>query len=203
VCDGFETPALPPTWSQLGSVALDGTIAHRGAQSVRLHADAVAAGADRYVLITETASLAAADPTLYVRAWARLGMLPANNMGLIAAEQGGSGSEEVAVFVVPQLGVYSQFSNRSQHNNTPPPTNTWFCVIWRLDRSTTTTGALSIDGDQPPAQLTGVITDGAPALRDLSFGIQLSGSTNTLPQPAFDVWIDDVIVSPTSVTCAD
>ena len=70
-------------------------------------------------------------------------------------------------------------------------------------RAAGSTGSVHLSGDQPPAQLQNVPTDGVPAIGRLAFGIQLAGSTNAVPQAAFDVWIDDVIASPTSVTCAD
>lgn len=204
LCDGFETQGFQTFWTVLGNVTVDNTIAHRGTQSVKFHAPATIPALDTFVQLSETTSLPFADPTLYVRAWVRLGVVPVNNMGLISTQQSGSTPQEVAMFVLPDsLGVYSQFVDSSRHNNTVPPTNTWFCAIWRIVRATNGTGALYLTGDQPPAQLTAVTTDGTPPLRELAVGIQLSGSTNTFPQAAFDVWVDDLIVSPNPVTCAD
>ena len=204
VCDGFEGPAFAPLWSLQGNVTLDGTVAHRGTQSVRFRAAATVPTVDNYARLTETTTLPLGDPVLFVRAWVRLGAIPLNNMGLIAGVQMIGGGNEVAVFVLPDaLGVYTQFVEQTRHNNTIPPTNTWFCIVWQVARATTSNGALYLSGDQPPAQIVNVQTDGVPALRVLDLGIQLAGSTNTVPQAAFDVWMDDLIVSPTQVSCAD
>src|SRR5204863_9708181 len=113
------------------------------------------------------------DPILYARAWVRLGTLPLNNMGIMSASQITASPQEVALFVLPDsLGVFSQFDNVSQHNNTLPPTNTWFCVIWKVVRDAGNSGALVLGGDQPPASLSNVPTVGTPERRALPFGVR-------------------------------
>ncbi|MDB4964246.1 MAG: hypothetical protein JWP01_4245 [Myxococcales bacterium] len=37
----------------------------------------------------------------------------------------------------------------------------------------------------------------------VTFGIGFAGSNTPVAQPALDLWIDDVIVDPDPVTCAD
>jgi hypothetical protein len=46
-------------------------------------------------------------------------------------------------------------------------------------------------------------TDGTPNLGNLIIGLQFASSNVTAPQPALDMWIDDVIVDHAAVTCAD
>jgi hypothetical protein len=201
VCDGFEANTFAG-WTVLGSVTRDLAVAHRGNASAHFHTSATAIGMDNYVDLSNTTTLAANDPTLYVRAWIRTAALPVNNMGLISADQPGTSAREVAVFFLPgALGVYSQFDNMSRNNLTPPPLGTWFCVIWQVTRSTSA-GTLAITGDQPAVSLT-AMTDGSPPLSELSLGIHFAGSSVTVAQPAMDIWIDDVIASPSPVTCAD
>ena len=47
------------------------------------------------------------------------------------------------------------------------------------------------------------MTDGTPPLHDMDFGIGFAGTNVNGAQPAIDVWIDDVIVNNTPITCAD
>jgi hypothetical protein len=203
VCDGFEANTFAG-WQVMGNVTRDLTVAHRGNASAHFHTTATAVGMDNYVDLSNSTTLAFGDPTLYVRAWIRSTSYPLNNMGMIAADQAGTSAKEVAVFFLPNaLGVFSQFDNGSRNNLTQPPLNTWFCVIWQLTRAATATGTLAITGDQPPAMLTGHITDGSPPISELSMGIHFAGSSVSVAQPAMDIWIDDVIASPTPVSCAD
>jgi hypothetical protein len=202
LCDGFEGATFDPVWSSIGSVSIDTTVAHRGASSAHFHTDAIAVGDDGYAEIWQTRTLPLGDPTFYVRAWFRLGALPLNNMEMIAATQTVPLPDEVGLFVVPELAVYSQFSNTSTNTATRPPIGTWICALWTVTRATTPTGRISLAGDLSTT-LSNVITDATTPLREMDLGIGFSGSTVIVAQPPMDVWIDDLIVAASPVSCAD
>lgn len=205
LCDGFEGTAFDPVWT-VGSpnISLDTTISHRGARSMHVFSDPVAAGDPGEFSLDETATLAFNDPTFYVRAYVRLGALPLDNMWLINAAQVSGAPREDGVYVNPgEMTVFSQFSQDSQATNENPPTNTWFCVLWTVHRSTTNAGSLALAGDPPALTLSNTQTDGAPPISILGFGIEFSATTQMVDQPRIDVWIDDVIVANAPITCAD
>ncbi|MEO8844511.1 MAG: hypothetical protein ABI704_23205 [Kofleriaceae bacterium] len=204
LCDDFEATAFDSVWTlDSPNISLDTTIAHRGGQSMHVFSDLVAAGKPGEFSLDETATLALNDPTFYVRTYVRLGALPLDNMRLIKAAQISGAPREDGVYINPgEMTVFSQFSGASQSTNENPPTDTWFCVLWTVHRSTTS-GSLALAGDPPALTLPNTQTDGAPPISILGFGIEFSATTQMVDQPRIDVWIDDVIVANTPITCAD
>ncbi len=208
VCDGFEGASFDSsTWTFDTGVTVDTTVAHRGASSAHMHSTALAVNTGGYFNLLETKSLAFGDPVLYVRAWVRMSALPAGSNGqeMIVAEQTGGTIYGDYLFVKnSHLTVYTQFSGQATSETTAPPLGAWQCVLWTLTRSTTTSGAIALAGDPSPISITGVTTDGAnPPVTRMAYGVGFSSTNVTTAQPSLDVWFDDLIVSPTPVTCAD
>jgi hypothetical protein len=203
LCDGFEGASFATYWTVNGA-ALDATVAHRGSQSVHVQLPALLAGNGAESVISEAQTLALADPVFYVRAYVRFGSLPAGNNGMevISAENNNFSSEDALFVYNVDLGVYEQWNCRVADNATPPPVNTWLCLLFTVTRSTTA-GQLALGGDVPPAVLSAQPTDGSPTLSDLYFGLQLAAPNAAVDQPAIDAWIDDVIVDRAPITCAD
>lgn len=204
LCDGFEATTLDPVWTPSGSgVSLDATVAHRGQQSLHLHSDALAINGAAEEIVTETTTFAMAQTTFYVRAFIRLSALPANNLGLIEAQQSTGDPSGDGLFVTSAgLTLYSQFSEKSHDANFIPADDAWTCTVWTVVRATDNSGSLDLGGDATDT-ITNVQTDGTPAIDEMGFGIQLATSTDTAAQPAMDVWFDDVIVANTPLTCSD
>ena len=185
------------------NISLDPSIAHRGGQSMHVFSDPVAAGNGGEFSLDESTTLALNDPTFYVRAYVRLSAQPLDNMRVINATQVSAAPNEDGVYVNPgEMTVFSQFSEKTQSTNESPPTNTWFCVLWTVHRSTTD-GSLALAGDPPMITLPNTPTDGVPPLSILGFGIEFSATTQMVDEPRIDVWIDDVIVANAPITCAD
>jgi hypothetical protein len=205
LCDGFEGMGFAAVWTVGNNVTLDTTVAHRGTSSVHFHSPALPINTDGYYMLRQYSTLPLGDPTTYVRAWVRLGSMPLNNMGLLVVEQNGSPDNGDDLTVRPtDLAVYSQFANLSRGNATTPPLNTWFCVLWTVTRATTATGSVVLGGDPPGKALPSVQTDDATSpLAIMDFGIGFSGTVVNTPQPALDVWMDDVIVSGAPLACSD
>jgi hypothetical protein len=205
LCDGFEGVDFDPVWTTSShNISLDSTIAHRGGQSMHVFSDPVAAGNGGEFSLDETTTLALNDPTFYVRAYVRLSAQPLNHMRVINAAQMSTAPNEDGVFVNPgEMTVFSQFSELTQSTNESPPTNSWFCVLWTVHRSTTNGGSLTLAGDPPMINLSNTPTDGTPPISILGFGIEFSATTQLVDEPRVDVWIDDVIVANAPITCAD
>ena len=203
LCEGFEDTTLAPIWMTTSGVTIDPTKAHRGAASIHMHSDGAAVGADSYADLFQTATLPASSSVFHVRAYVWLSHLPLNNMELIAVMQANSANED-AVFVLPDaLSVYAQFNDVSQNNETPATVGAWFCVLWTVTLATTKTGSLALAGDPPPVTLANEQTEGTPPVSEMDFGIGFAGSSVFVPEPAMDVWFDDLIVATTPLTCAD
>lgn len=205
LCDGFETDLNTQIWTAQAGVTVDGTVAHRGTRSVHAHIDATASGTQVYAMLYQTKTLPLGDQIVYVRAYFRLSALPAtnNHMEAITVIQSGGGAGDY-LFVQPDaLYVYSQFSLAVMNNGTLPPVGSWFCALWTLDRSTTSSGSITLAGDEPGTSLTATQTDGVPSVDEMAFGIGFSANNVKTAQPALDVWVDDIIVSNAPVTCAD
>ncbi|MGE5185283.1 MAG: hypothetical protein ACM31C_24610 [Acidobacteriota bacterium] len=207
LCDGFEAGAFDTaTWTVDPGVTIDTTFAHRGGASAHFQSTVLAKNQGGYFTLGETRTLALGDPRFYVRAWIRLGALPAgtNHMELVTAAQTGGTVYGDSLFVEPTgLSIYTQFSNTSYVESTAPPIGSWFCALWTLQRATTATGSITLAGDPAPIAIASVITDGSPPLSLLTFGIGFSGTNVATAQPVIDVWLDDVIVDGSPLTCAD
>jgi hypothetical protein len=205
LCDGFEGASFDTTtWSVDSMITLDSTRAHRGMKSARVHTASFAANTSSYQTLNETKTIAGST-TFWVRAWFWLSALPASNNGmeLISAEQSGVGGDYVFVFS-DSTHIYTQFGNDSTVSMTTVPIGSWFCVVWKVVRSTTMTGSLDLAGDVPMLSLPNVKTDSATAPMDvITIGMGFASSNTPSAQPALDLWIDDVIVDGAPLTCAD
>jgi hypothetical protein len=204
LCDGFESPGFASYWVVGANATRDTTVAHRGAASLHVRSAQLAASQGGTYVLEETTTLALGDPTFYVRAYVRFGSLPlAPNHGEIIAAETSTSSDEDAVFLGPDLSVYSQWPDSTMGNNMVPPTDTWLCLLFTVVRKTTATGTLTLSGDVPGALLGNVQTDGPPGLFALVFGLEFAAPNQTVDQPPIDVWIDDIIVDKSPLTCAD
>lgn len=207
ICDGFEGQLDTSVWTAFGTVTADTTQFHRGAASIKMHVNARTAGQSGYSTLTETRTFATGTPaSLYVRAWLRFGSLPAgsNGMELFTALQSQAPDEGVYLFLHNgDLGLFDQFSNNSNDNSTTPPVNTWFCVIWHVAFTTASTGSMSMTSDVAPSlMMSNIPTDSSPPVKELVLGAGFASGNVNVAQPAFDMWIDDVLVDTAALTCA-
>jgi len=203
LCDGFEGTMLGNGWVMSGAVAIDNTFAHSGASSVHMHLAAIAAGDTMAARIIHPTLLQTPGP-LWIRAWIRLGGLPAggDHLELECMEQSGSPSFGDCVFAyATQTALYSQFAGASMET-TAAPLNTWFCVVWSVVRSPTA-GAMHLTSDAfPDADLPGVATTSASRPVDvLAIGASYSGTNTPDAAPPTDVWFDDVAIRTSPLAC--
>ena len=204
LCDGFEGSSFAPVWTVDGDVTLDTTVAHRGLSSAHVHGTAIPVHTDSYILLYEDTTLPEPATTFYVRAWVRLAEMPVNNMDLIVAEQSNGSPEGDSLTVRPtDLAIYSQFADVAHDNMAMPPLDTWFCVLWTVARSTTSTGSIALAGDPPPLMIQAVQTDASPAIDRMTFGISFAAPNIDNAQPAIDLWFDDLIIASFPIACTD
>ena len=207
VCDGFETPTLDPRWFSDGQVVRDTSTMHRGNASLHLYTNGLAMGTGTSSRIWEQTTLAGAPASFWARGWFRISRIPepsVNAVVLLTADNQSTTGDMVFIRAIDDLLMGSDFASQGSTGG-HLPTNTWFCLIWHVDRSTTATGSLELSGDQFPAfSLPNVITDdGASPIANLRFGLLWRSMEVVVAQPAVDLWIDDIITSTTPVSCLD
>jgi hypothetical protein len=66
------------------------------------------------------------------------------------------------------------------------------CLLWSVTRATTATGQVALAGDIGPVIRDDVQTDSVPGL---------GGSNLTATQPAYELWIDDILIDDAPLTC--
>jgi hypothetical protein len=203
VCEGFEGGL--GVWTADSMVSIDTTRAHRGTQSVHVHSAAFGANTGSFQAIAESQTIAANINPFWVRSWLWLSALPAfdNGLELISAQRPSS-SSGVYVFVhADSTKVYSQLDTKISSTPTLVPTGQWFCLVWKVTRNTATSGLLDLSGDVT-VTLNNTKTDSTTVpIQFVVIGLGYSSTNNPVPQPAQDLWIDDVIVSGNAVTCSD
>jgi hypothetical protein len=136
----------------------------------------------------------------------RFGALPVgtNGLELLVTEQTTAMPNGDFLFIrSTHETLFSQFSNMVVSNATPPPVDTWLCILWSVARATTAVGTIDLEADLGTLILPAQITDGVPPISSVGFGVGFSGPNVAAAQPALDLWIDDVIVNDTPLTCAD
>jgi hypothetical protein len=157
------------------SLSLDTARAHRGTQSVHAHISALATGQQGFSQLRETTALAGTNPpaAFYVRAWYFLTALPAggNRMEVISIEPTtSSGIGDYAFVHADDTVIYTQADAKNVQAGVPPPTNTWFCIVFRVTRGTSANGSLGLTSDIiPPLTSTGATTD-SPRRRSATSG---------------------------------
>lgn len=205
ICDGFETGVDTTLWMLDPGATLDTAFAHRGGASIRIHTNAFGPNQSSYTSIVESRTLANDPMTFWVRAWFYLSTLPAgeNGMELITAERPGNAGDYVFVRRT-RTSVYAQYDGGVRDAMAAAPTATWFCAVFKVVRDSGSAGSLELFGDLPALTLDSAQTDSATQpMQVVTLGAGFSASNVLDAQPAFDLWIDDVIIHSAPVTCSD
>jgi hypothetical protein len=205
VCDGFETATFQTFWMPDSMVTVDTTRAHRGTRSAHIRSPAIAANDSSYQQLVQTKTFLNNPTTIWIRGWYWLSAVPANGNGaeLMSAERPGVNGDYVFMFS-NATHIYSQFASNSQISSTAVPVGQWFCMVFKIVRSTGSAGSLDLTGDVPALSMPNAQTDSSTgAVNTITMGIGFADSNVTNNQPAIDLWIDDVIVHSSAVTCAD
>jgi hypothetical protein len=203
VCDPFDT--IGPAWTvdtQSGTVTVDTTRAYRGTSSVHLHIDQVTTSTTnpRALLDTSPAALPITG-TIYTRAWMYFATpMPTSpfaqliNFANLAGQGLSMGERNGAVTNNDYTtGGYMESATVAL------PLGRWTCLQFEAPSGTTSTIRIFVDG----AEVTDValaISMAQPAPDHAYLGIEWVGTVTS--QPAYDAWMDEVIISASPTTCA-
>jgi hypothetical protein len=208
LCDGFESGTIGGTWfiNQAGgaTISVDTTRAYRGTRSLKAHNAAQGSpGTFQQADIVESGTFAAGQaPThFFVRAFVYIQSGFANNAAAIFI--GGQADPPYsAVNVQLENGGFSSYNNLPNPAISKGPASTmpkdrWACLEWEIDLAGTVN--LWVDGTLV-TQLSGAqsVTSN-PAMGVLGFGLLTSATANL---GARDVWLDEIAVDRTRITCA-
>jgi hypothetical protein len=199
-CEDFENGFEASQWTDMTQVGGTATIesapehVHWGAHSLHLSSDAAAVDSSNTTIAWRRAG-ASWPATIYVRGflfWAA--PLASNNVtNNIELEN----SDRSSGFVLYSGSVFGWTNfGTSVTRTTPsvPATGAWTCVEWLIASSGDV--AVWVDGGKIPA-LEDTSTPVFP-ITELDVGLLFQ---HTSPEPAMDVWIDDVVVNDQPIGC--
>ncbi|HZS39661.1 MAG TPA: hypothetical protein VFF06_22670 [Polyangia bacterium] len=214
ICEGFENGPLNLTlWSltQTGTtVTLDGIHVKRGLKAMHVHADAVPSGGTGGTREGSIdATISSPSTPVYLRMFVYFASAIPPGGGNLMRSQGGS-SPYTGVLMTRGSG-----SNRLEvlnYNNTGPSFDNvsatmlapdqWMCFEMELlsDVPPGAGGGVNVWLDDAP--LSDLAASGVaqlPLFADAIFGIE---GVQPVPAPAFDAWIDEIMVDTQRIGCA-
>jgi hypothetical protein len=213
-CDDFEAAPVAglPTahgWSSTiiggpGTVVVDGTVAHSGARSVRVHPGAD--DFDTFLVFHDTTILPAPGGKFFLRLFMRLAqaMTPMHNTFFVADMFANPGSgnavrmgEDIGMLMMTISGdAHGYLSNQNYYNDGLPGVvftpAVWTCVEVSFDPALTTMDVW-VDGQEiPDMHPTNIAQDSYDELR---IGFEKYAG------PASDIWYDDVAIGSERIGC--
>ncbi|MDB4966109.1 MAG: uncharacterized protein JWN44_1798 [Myxococcales bacterium] len=214
-CEDWEssTTINTPKWallvaaSDVAEINTDLRFVHRGAHSLHLHLAPTAQGTAHGAQIGESATFPTVNnaPTFWVRAWFLVPAAPAvgNDVRLLVTDNAAS-TQGMGVNVnASRLSLQDYIGSSPQSDSTAAPTfGNWSCFVWRIDVSSTATGSISLTGLNVPsvAPISSAITEPPNGLTQARVG-PFFGNV-AVAQPAYDVYVDDILIDTKALTCA-
>jgi hypothetical protein len=210
-CDDFE--GMPsPSWSTLGNAPTPDMIhAHCGQWSLHAQSPTLATTDSFLGALVETVTVGNKSLTggFYLRAWVYLPSSSqfgaSNYASIIETRQAADPFLGIGVQLAPGTLELTDWTNNpvaDTKNNDPFPLDAWTCVEWQVipEAATGSTQVWLDGGTSATASLSGVATQASPPYQGILLGLFFAGPS---AQPAFDVWIDDVVIDSTRVGCAN
>jgi hypothetical protein len=209
LCEDFEGPAPSAVWQLIRAPTHDVTRAHCGQASLHVHTPGFNAGDDP--LVGLQTSLLLGDARLaggvFARAWVYLpstSPLPGNNFfGLIEVRQTAAPFFGVALQINASSSSVTNWTTNPDtvtRTSTALPRDAWTCVEWQVSYGATDgSSRFWIGGASEPAIAQGpIMTAPTPPYRTFVLGAYFGGNAT---QPAFDLWLDDVVLDATLIGC--
>ncbi len=204
ICDGFEDATLNARWTQDtsgGTFTLDKSRFYRGSQSLHMHAAASPnAGTDPFCnLVANNLTLSG---TAYVRAFfyfPSANYPGAFNQVLNFADATTNGTAFATKNGYPVLNDYSSPVSYAESTTKPLPMDQWVCLALSVSQSGTTGPVKLFIWD---AEVTDVTFANAatPTMTHVYLGLDWVG--NPAAFPATDVWMDEVVINDSPVSCS-
>jgi len=203
-CDGFESGVIDAHWNGInqanGTVTVDNTRAYRGAWSLHIHNNALAAKGSADVELNEGQTFPSTH--FFVRAFVLApAAFGANEGDFILAEQADTPYQGITLGLVNTgFQTSNSIAGVTKTSTTMMPRDQWVCVEWEVQLGASGATALSVNGaaatglggtqnlsvTPPPSSLALALVTTAPA----GSGV-----------PARDLWFDEIMVNPTAIGC--
>jgi hypothetical protein len=207
LCEAFEG-SLSSAWSihsSNGTVSYDTAKAYRGNSSLHFHGEDVPANTSVDLRISETETFAPAPTDVFARAWFYLSATPANAAELFSVIESPSPYDGDTVLIA-NTGFFttgdSVKNGAYTKSTTAAPLNQWFCVTFEVHVATDDTGLTAVGLNDTKIVALQVNQPTEPTdnpLGALSAGFEVYNPT--AESIAFDVWMDELIVNNTPVSC--
>ncbi len=204
ICDNFEGSGLDSKWqfnTNGGEATLDTAHAHSGTQSVHLSTDLVTMSIDSPYALLHTEYGMPFTGRIYSRVWVYMPSPQLDNP-----------LDEIIDFsTTAGLGMSTGARNGYFVNNdytsmmymqsatATVPLDQWVCLQFEMPSGTSGSTFVSVNGSEV-ADLTLSKTSDQPAPEQVYIGTEWAATVTS--QPATELWIDDVILSTSSTTCA-
>jgi hypothetical protein len=205
-CDDFETGDIS-RWN-LGATQMNGTVmpdkqhAHSGIWSLKAHLQPLGVGASGQAEVVEKKPPPPSS-SFWMKMYVYLPTLPGNTESQLVEISSTPPSQGLALGQINRApSLYDDIGGTIRSTPTTMgtfPKDQWVCLLWhvstaapqQMDVTLGTTSLTDLHLMEP--------TTNTPALDNIAVG--LGAYSLTAAQPAVDVWIDDVLISPTAITC--
>jgi hypothetical protein len=201
LCDDFESGGLDTvTWMLAGNGNIDGTFRHRGQYSYHFRTASLAAGNSAAHHIQTSKPFVGSPAFMYVRVWTFFPGAPVanNRLTFIKVEpQSAPFMGPVVALSMSTVRIDNQIAGTFDISMNPPLLNQWTCHLLRIDVAGNT--GISLSGVGVPSLSAGGVTQATPPLGQVNLGPFFY--MPAAAQPAFDMWLDDVLIDTKPVTC--
>ena len=205
LCEDFES-TLGSAWTPHmtnGTAVIDTAHAHGGTHAMHFHGNAIVAGADADVRISETQTMSPLPSDVFVRAYYLFATTLSTDTQLSALGEAPSPYEGVTLlFDGQELTVGDTVGTPTTRGTSVSiSTYTWHCIEWQVHPAMNTTGSTHVwlDGTALPSLTTTEVTNPSAGLSVLSVGAGTYAPPSAVA--AYDVWVDDVVVDVARIGC--
>jgi hypothetical protein len=205
MCDDFEEVSLNLNFWAVntfgGAIQIDAQEHHSGTRALHVHVDPVAAGTYGQAFVDESSTLPATTISAYTRAFFFIPVLSPYVNTLMQFVQGVAPNNNIDVNVTSagHMELYNTVANLDQTLSAMPKVGQWFCVEWEVDFTAPQQSKLWLDGNPLTDLTTAQATESNPPLGIVNIGTLLYYPTTNLP--AYDMWIDDVVIDNKPIGC--
>ena len=206
LCEGFET-GIQSLWAltQVATrVSVDNACSKRGAHSLRISTDPIAAGENVWGELEETVTEMPTPMTDYfVRMFVWVDEpLPPNYFRIAHLLPGVPPSVGIGLRVhsTGVLAVHDSFSGLDRISTTQMPTRRWACLEYEVHVGAS--GTIRIWLDDGAAPVLGVAESIMPSPPIAKIGIGIRADAVMADQAAINLWVDEVEIADTRIGCA-
>ncbi len=203
LCEGFEDAALGAPWSPDrqpagSSVAIDRSRAFRGAGSLHVHTEGVAARGMAIATIQEERTEAASLPERWVRAFVFFSGAPSGAINLISLAQVEAPFHAITLGLeAGALVIDNEFAPGRTVSGAQLTGDRWACLEVAVRVGDPGEIRVRLDGQEVEDLHLTQRTSASPPIGDVEIGLVVRGEAS----PA-DVWYDELLVDGAETSCA-